>query len=610
MLDLPALDRDPARHPLAQITLVEVETLERLAVRLLAALRLRRDLHVRGRYAERRAARGGAGPRPRPAARAARPGGAARADRPGGARGARGLAPAPHRGRPRGRPRPPPADPAPPRRPHRRRGAPSASPRATRPRRCWPSSTDERRAVKVRIAGEERWIAAEDGGLYRDALGVPVPSGLPDDFLETVPERWSPSCAATRGPTGRSRPRRLAPLRRRRRAGAEGAGARRRAGPRRAAARRHRARVVRPRRAAARPPRQPRRAPQGGRGRRRPRARPLPPSWQNVDAHRPAGAGPDRLREALVPLQGVALTPEVWERDVLPRRLGAYSQSWLDQLTTGGEIVWIGAGPSAARGRVALYFREDVRLRRAAAQQRQARPAGGRAPRRIRELLTDRPHSGSTSPRSSTTPSTRSSTPRFGIWPGPARSPTTPSRRCARRASRPRPAPRAGAPAASHRAAPRRGRRSGPLVAGLRAASGCAAGGPAPARAGRADARALRDRDPGDGALARASPAASPRSTASSRTSRSSAPPAAATSSRASAAPSSRSRVRSSGCARCRARKTSSCSSPPPTPPSPTAPSSPGRGLRLGRARTRTSRRPPAEPGSRRVRAAPRRRSA
>src|SRR4029079_1419457 len=38
------------------------------------------------------------------------------------------------------------------------------------------------------------------------------------------------------------------------------------------------------------------------------------PSWQNVDAFRPAGAGPDRPREALVPLQGVALTPEVWER--------------------------------------------------------------------------------------------------------------------------------------------------------------------------------------------------------------------------------------------------------------------------------------------------------
>ncbi len=86
------------------------------------------------------------------------------------------------------------------------------------------------------------------------------------------------------------------------------------------------------------------------------------PAWQNVDTHRPAGAGPDRLREALIPLQGVALTPEVWERDVLPRRLGAYSPTWLDQLTTSGEIVWIGAGALARTGRVAMYFREDVRL--------------------------------------------------------------------------------------------------------------------------------------------------------------------------------------------------------------------------------------------------------
>ncbi len=85
-------------------------------------------------------------------------------------------------------------------------------------------------------------------------------------------------------------------------------------------------------------------------------------SWQNVDAYRPAGAGPDRLREALVPLQGVALTPETWERDVLPRRLGAYSPAWLDQLSTGGEIVWIGAGPVGRTGRVAFYFREDVRI--------------------------------------------------------------------------------------------------------------------------------------------------------------------------------------------------------------------------------------------------------
>src|SRR6202000_2038601 len=74
------------------------------------------------------------------------------------------------------------------------------------------------------------------------------------------------------------------------------------------------------------------------------------PSWQNVDAFRRAGAGPDRLREALVPLQGVALTPKVWETDVLPRRLGAYSQNWLDQLCTSGELIWIGAGSAGGGG--------------------------------------------------------------------------------------------------------------------------------------------------------------------------------------------------------------------------------------------------------------------
>ena len=46
----------------------------------------------------------------------------------------------------------------------------------------------ERRAARIRVAGEERWIAAEDAGLYRDALGVPPPAGLPDGFLEPVTE--------------------------------------------------------------------------------------------------------------------------------------------------------------------------------------------------------------------------------------------------------------------------------------------------------------------------------------------------------------------------------------------------------------------------------------
>src|SRR5262249_2019806 len=42
---------------------------------------------------------------------------------------------------------------------------------------------DERRAITVRIAGEERLVAAEDAGRYRDALGALPPSGLPETFL-------------------------------------------------------------------------------------------------------------------------------------------------------------------------------------------------------------------------------------------------------------------------------------------------------------------------------------------------------------------------------------------------------------------------------------------
>src|SRR5438876_1627114 len=41
----------------------------------------------------------------------------------------------------------------------------------------------ERRAARVRIADEPRWIAAEDAGRYREALGVALPVGLPAAFL-------------------------------------------------------------------------------------------------------------------------------------------------------------------------------------------------------------------------------------------------------------------------------------------------------------------------------------------------------------------------------------------------------------------------------------------
>jgi ATP-dependent Lhr-like helicase len=87
----------------------------------------------------------------------------------------------------------------------------------------------------------------------------------------------------------------------------------------------------------------------------------------------------------------VALTPEVWERDVLPRRLGAYTPAWLDQLTTGGEVVWIGAGAVARSGRIALYFRDDVRIAGPPPSNAKLDVPEGEVHELIRERLADSP---------------------------------------------------------------------------------------------------------------------------------------------------------------------------------------------------------------------------
>ena len=43
-----------------------------------------------------------------------------------------------------------------------------------------------RRAIEVRIAGQPMWAAIEDAGRLRDALGVPLPMGVPEAFTEPV----------------------------------------------------------------------------------------------------------------------------------------------------------------------------------------------------------------------------------------------------------------------------------------------------------------------------------------------------------------------------------------------------------------------------------------
>ena len=201
-----------------------------------------------------------------------------------------------------------------------------------RPRRARRRAAAARRSARsaarcaLRVDGEARWIAADDAG--------PVP-------------RRARRRAAGRAARGvrRRRARRAASARRALRAHARAvhrptscatatasirprslreARARRRARPRRAAPRRHASAsgatprccagcAARRSRCCARRSRPPTSA-RWPRSCRRGRASTAIPR---------AGAGIDRLREVLVPLQGLALPAEVWERDVLPRRTGA-----------------------------------------------------------------------------------------------------------------------------------------------------------------------------------------------------------------------------------------------------------------------------------------------
>ncbi len=254
----------------------------------------------------------------------------------------------------------------------------------------------ERRAVRVRVGGEERHIAAADAGLYRDALGTVPPGGLPEAFTAEVPDALEGLLrryAATRGPFTTEQPRARwglgaavveSGLRELERVGVVVRGE---LHPDPASLRR----VVSPVAVGGDPSplahssaalstgdgrewcdvevlRRLRRASLAALRReiepaeRRAYATFLP-AWHGVDRHAAAGAGVERLREQLVPLQGLALTPRTWEREVLPCRVGAYSTTWMDELCASGELVWVGAGALGRNdGRVALYFREDAAL--------------------------------------------------------------------------------------------------------------------------------------------------------------------------------------------------------------------------------------------------------
>jgi ATP-dependent Lhr-like helicase len=211
----------------------------------------------------------------------------------------------------------------------------------------------ERRAVRIRVSGQERLIAAEDAGRYRDAIGAMPPSGLPDVFLESGEDPLGGLLvrfARGRGPFttgeaadrfGLERDRAESKLTELEREGRLIRGELRPGGTEREWCEPDVLRRLRRASLAA----------------LRKEVEPVEndalarflPGWHGIDRRA-------TLREALIPLQGISLPVALWESDVLPRRVPGFQPAQLDQLTASGEVVWVGGGLE----RVALFFREDA----------------------------------------------------------------------------------------------------------------------------------------------------------------------------------------------------------------------------------------------------------
>ncbi len=202
-----------------------------------------------------------------------------------------------------------------------------------------------RRAIRVRVAGEERWAAIEDAGRLQDALGTALPVGIPEAFLEPVADplgdlvsRWG----RTHGPFHAADVARRfglgvavvdSALARLAASGRVVHGAFRPGG---AALEWCDAEVLRMlrRRSLAK---------------LRKEVEPVPPetlarflpAWQGVGT---GGRGVDAVLRAVEQLQGTALPASALETLVLPTRVAGYQPAQLDELMAAGEVLWAGSG--------------------------------------------------------------------------------------------------------------------------------------------------------------------------------------------------------------------------------------------------------------------------
>ncbi len=220
----------------------------------------------------------------------------------------------------------------------------------------------ERRAVSIRVAGETRWIAAEDAGRYREAMGASLPIGLPDVFLdagvdplESLLRRFARTHVpfVTADPAKRwalSTPAVEAALTRLATRGDVLAGEFRKAADGREYCHPDVLRILRRRSLAAL-----RREVESVAADALAR---FLPAWHGIGVR---GGGVDRLLEVVFQLQGLALPASVIERDVIAARVGDYAPRLLDELVSMGEVVWVGRGSlGTSDGRVALYLRGDA----------------------------------------------------------------------------------------------------------------------------------------------------------------------------------------------------------------------------------------------------------
>jgi len=216
----------------------------------------------------------------------------------------------------------------------------------------------ERRAVPVRVAGEARFVAVEDAARYRDALGTPLPPGLPEALLGKVEDalagllaryarRHAPftlgDAAARFGLAGGAAEAALAPLVR---DGRLLEGAFRPHGTERELCDPEVLGALRRRSLA----------------RLREEVEPVEPrllgrmltSWHGLVRR---ARGLDAVLDAVEKLQGAPLPASLLETEILPARVEGYLRGDLDTLAAGGELLWVGVEPLGERdGRVALYL--------------------------------------------------------------------------------------------------------------------------------------------------------------------------------------------------------------------------------------------------------------